>query len=285
MVNAYVVSLSAFLTNLAGLTPPGLGMSVAAAFVQGGEYLASFRSEFVGTLLMVACTFSAGKWIGGESMRMAWTSHFLGVIAADFFGGGPHVNPAVTMSMWCLGKCSYTEAYVRVAGQLGGGLIAFPLFHAISDAMKLVPFGGPEFNVPDDMDHAVEAFLSESMATFSLMFVIYILNWELHFGANHYIIKQSLTAICIRALIEFFPTAGPAMNPMLATAWHVFGVGTTYEYPDDFQHYFVYWVGPFIAAIAASIVYVIYAGGTIFGMQLPIGPIKKPKVTTTKKKD
>jgi glycerol uptake facilitator-like aquaporin len=45
---------------------------------------------------------------------------------------------------------------------------------------------------------------------------------------------------------------------MLATTWHVFGVGTTYEYPDDFQHYFVYWVGPFMAAITASIIYVIY---------------------------
>lgn len=45
---------------------------------------------------------------------------------------------------------------------------------------------------------------------------------------------------------------------MLATTWAVFGVGTTYEYPDDFQHYFVYWVGPFMAAIAASIIYVIY---------------------------
>jgi hypothetical protein len=75
-----------------------------------------------------------------------------------------------------------------------------------------------------------------------------------------------------------------------------------------------------MAAIAASIIYVIYgtllagrdtrmtafprpfcicsishsfvsshleptAGGTIFGMRLPVGPIKKPKATATKKKD
>jgi glycerol uptake facilitator-like aquaporin len=163
---------------------------------------------------MIAFTFSAGKWIGSESMRMAWTSHFLGVITADFLGGGPQVNPAVTMSMWCLGKVSYTEAYVRVAGQIGGGLVAFPLYHAISDAMKWTPFGGPEFNAPEDMEHAIEAFLSETGATFLLMFVIYILNWELNFGKNHYIIKQSLTAIAIRTLIELFPTAGPSMNPV-----------------------------------------------------------------------
>lgn len=186
--------------------------------------------------------------------------------------------------MWCLGKCTYTEAYVRVAGQLGGGLLAFPLYHAISETMEWTAFGGPEFIQPDDAEHAVEAFLSESCATFLLMFAIYILNWELNFGKYHYAIKQSLTAITIRALIELFPTAGPAMNPMLATSWHVWGVGKTYEYPDDFQHYFVYWIGPFLAAILASIVYVIYAGGTIFGRTLPIGPLKKPKKVLLSKK-
>jgi glycerol uptake facilitator-like aquaporin len=214
MAQAAVESLSAFLTNLAGLVPPGLGMSLATAFIQGGEYLAPFRHEFVGSLLMIGFTFSAGKWIGGESMQVAWLSHFLGVIASDFLGGGPHVNPAATMSMWCLGKCSYTEAYVRVAGQIGGGLVAFPLYHALSDAMKWTPFGGPEFNAPADTEHAVEAFLSETGGTFFLMFVIYILNFELNFGKHHYIIKQSLTAIAIRTLIELFPTSGPSMNPV-----------------------------------------------------------------------
>jgi glycerol uptake facilitator-like aquaporin len=214
MVYVYVESLSAFMTNLTKIIPPGLGMALAPAFIQGGEYLSAFRHEFVGSLLMIAFTFSAGKWIGSESMQVAWISHFLGVIAADFLGGGPHVNPAATMSMWCLGKCSYTEAYVRVAGQIGGGLVAFPLYHALSDAMKWTPFGGPEFNAPADTEHAVEAFLSETGGTFCLMFVIYILNWELNFGKYHYIIKQSLTAIAIRTLIELFPTSGPSMNPV-----------------------------------------------------------------------
>jgi hypothetical protein len=78
MVRAYVEALSAFLGNLAGMLPPGLWLSFATAFIQGGEYLSSFRHEFVGTLLMVGFTFSAGKWIGSESMRMGWMSHFLG---------------------------------------------------------------------------------------------------------------------------------------------------------------------------------------------------------------
>jgi hypothetical protein len=61
---------------------------------------------------------------------------------------------------------------------------------------------------------------------------------------------------------------------MLATTWNVFGVGAAYEYPDDFQHYFVYWVGPWMAAIAASFLYVIYgmlvAGRDIFIIACPL---------------
>ena len=116
------------------------------------------------------------------------------------------------------------------------------------------------------------------------MFVIYILNWELHFGPYHYIIKQTLTAVAIRLLIEHFPTAGPAMNPMLATAWAVFGVGTKYEYPSAFEHYFVYWIAPCTAAICASITYAIYNGDKIFGATLPFGPLKGKKTAAKAKK-
>jgi len=281
MVKAIVEMLSQATKDAFDYIPPGIFLAFAAAFLVEGKYMKQFRQEFIGTFLMIGCTFSAGKWVGSESMHVAWASHFLGVLAADYFGGGPQVNPGVTISMWCLGKVNYTEAYIRISAQMAGGLLAFPLFHIISDAMNWTSFGGPEFTL--DGDHPVEAFLSEFCATVLLMFLIYTLNWEMHFGAYHYMIKQSLTAIGIRALIEFFPTSGPAMNPMLATAWAVFGVGTTFEMPSELDHYFVYWMAPAMGAILASVLYVIYAGGTIFGATLPIGPIKK-KVAEPKKK-
>jgi glycerol uptake facilitator-like aquaporin len=112
-----------------------------------------------------------------------------------------------------------------------------------------------------------------------MLFLLYSqLNWEMHFGTYHYIIKQTLTAVAIRALIELFPTAGPAMNPMLATSWYVFGVGKTYQYPDDHLHYFVYWVAPFLAGILAAVTYAIYNGDDVFGIKMPLGPFKTKKV-------
>jgi len=74
------------------------------------------------------------------------------------------------------------------------------------------------------------------------------------------------------------------MNPMLATAWAAFGVGDSFEFPSHPSHYFIYWFAPTLAALLASIAYVIYAGGTFLGMTLP-GPIKKKAITSSKKKN
>ena len=285
MVKENVATAATFFEDWMQFLPPGLILVVMFAFIENGKYLSAFRHELIGTLLMICFTFSAGKWVGSQDIKIAWAAHAVGVILADKLGGGPHVNPAMTTTMWSLGKCGYTEGLVRVAGQMGGGLLAFPLFHAISNHLKLEPFGGPEFNMESDEYGTAEAALSEFCATVCLCFAIYFLNWEFNFGAHHYIIKQFLTAVAIRALIEFFPTAGPAMNPMLATAWAAFGVGSTFDFPDNFAHYFVYWVAPCVAAVLSGFLYAIYAGEKFFGHTLPIGPIKsKPVVVSSKKK-
>eukprot|EP00978_Attheya_sp_CCMP212_P004112 scaffold8884_cov44-Attheya_sp.AAC.2 len=287
-----IASFAALVRAVASYLPPGIMLSLSAAFISNGEYFSSWMDEFVGSLLMIACTFSAGKWIGADSLPVAWASHAVGVIAADYFGGGPQVNPAVSLSMWSLGKISYTEFFVKVCGQMMGGMVAFPLFQYVAHTtLGLNELGGPEFQATDD-DEAVGAFLSEFFASVLLMFLIYAVNWELNFGKYHYIIKQTLTAVGIRFLIEVFPTAGPAMNPMLGTAWAVFAAykktGSTH-YPEDPMHYFIYWLAPFCAALVASFAYSVFDGTPFFGKKLSIGPIKPstapaPTETATKTK-
>jgi len=282
ILKPYVPTLKNAVDDVTGFFPTGLILSVAAGCVEHKKYWSAYVKEFIGTLLMIVFTFSAGKWIGADDITVAWSVHAVGVILADYIGDGQHVNPAVTVSMWALNKCSYTEGFVRIAGQMGGGLVAFPLFHFVSEQFGLTPFGGPEAS----HENYAEAFVSEFVASFLLMWVIYILNWEFNFGKNHYIIKQFLTAVAIRALIEFFPTAGPAMNPMLATAWYVFGVGTNGEFPDDTTHYFVYWLGPFVAGVLAAITYIIFDGNDkLFGTySIPIGPLRPKKAEAKKAK-
>jgi len=282
LLKPFVPTLKNVFDDVIAFSPTGLILSVAAGLVEHQKYWSVYVKEFIGTLLMISFTFCPGKWIGQDDITIAWSAHVVGVILADYIGGGQHVNSAVTVSMTALGKNTYTEGFVRIAGQMGGGLVAFPLFNYISEQLNLTPFGGPEFSQDNDVD----AFLSEFLASFLLMWVIFILNWEFNFGKYHYIIKQTGTAVAIRALIEFFPTAGPAMNPMIATSWYVFGVGTNGEYPDDTAHYFVYWFGPFLAGILAAITYIILDGNDkLFDTySVPIGPLRPKKAEEKKEK-
>lgn len=282
-----ISSLSNLINTLSQYTPPGLILGVSAAFISDGQFLDPWLAEFFGTLLMIFLTFSPGKWIGTDSLPVAWAAHAVGVIASDYFAGGPHVNPAVSLAMFSLGKCSYTEMYVRMSGAMAGGLVAFPLFLYFSDSLGWTALGGPEYSPNDETDDFGEAFANEFFSFLFLIAMIYVLNFELHFGSYHYWIKQTMTALGIRYLIEVFGLTGPAMNPMLGTAWAVFATPTTSSFPEGSEHYFVYWVAPFLAAIVGSFGYAVYSGLPFFGQQLPFGPIKAvapPAVDDKKKK-
>lgn len=274
--------ISNLVTTISSTSPPGLILTCLVLPLSSFKNVSIYIAEFIGTLLMIGLTFSPGKWICSESLYGAWMVHALGVIAADKIGGGQHVNPAVSVAMWSLGKCDYDEAYTRIAGSMAGGLVAFPLFKIMSDNLGWTPLGGPEFNSDGDEDGSASAS-SEFVATFLLCCLIYLVNWELNFGKFHYWIKQTLTALGIRFLIEVFPAAGPAINPMLGTTWAVFAFG---EYPVDELHYLVYWVAAILGALVASFFYAIYDGCEFFGKKLPIGPINPPttKVNTSGKK-
>lgn len=285
-------SLAAVLAKLSSFTPPGVVMGLTSAFLGDGKYVSSWCQEFIGTFLMIGLTFSPGKWWGTSSLITNWLSHGVGVVLADYIGGGPHVNPAVSVSMYALGKCTYTEMYVRIMGSMVAGLFAFPLFYHLASTLGMTELGGPEYNLQDETDDGAAGFLNEFCATGLLMVAIYALNFELHFGKHHYWIKQPLTAVAIRYLIQVFPTSGPSLNPMLGTSWAVFAAGdsasTGVHFPTSPEHYLVYWAGPVLGGLFATFFYVVYAGGSFFGMTLPIGPLKQqpaaPSPSTNTKK-
>lgn len=273
--------LSSVVREISEILPPGFLLTLLVIPISNFKHFKTYTNEFIGTLLMIGLTFSPGKWIFADSIYLAWAAHSIGVVAADKLGGGQNVNPAMSVAMWSLGKCDYTEMYVRIAGAMGGGLVAFPLFKAVTDILGWTALGGPEFHAEKDGDGSLSA-CSEFFATMLLGFLVYAVNWELNFGKHHYWIKQTLTSWGIRILIETFPTAGPAMNPMLGTCWAVFASGSI---PQDYRHYFVYWVASILGVLTSAFLYAVYDGCKFFGRTLPIGPIHGPKKVSVEKKE
>merc|ERR550532_1795556 len=106
--------------------------------------------------------------------------------------------------MVALGRLPYPSFLCRVAAELAGGLVAFPLCRWIAGRLQLPPLGGPSFDyVAEPLG---EPAGHEALATFVLCLGIFLLNWELPVR-KLYIAKQGLTAVLIRFNLETFKRA------------------------------------------------------------------------------
>eukprot|EP00621_Florenciella_sp_RCC1693_P004824 CAMPEP_0182530238 /NCGR_PEP_ID=MMETSP1323-20130603/5762_1 /TAXON_ID=236787 /ORGANISM="Florenciella parvula, Strain RCC1693" /LENGTH=421 /DNA_ID=CAMNT_0024739527 /DNA_START=21 /DNA_END=1286 /DNA_ORIENTATION=- len=218
-----------------------------AVLAIGWERKNEFAKEFLGTILMVVCTFTPGPYFGHLKGYEEWLAHMAGVIVADYLCGGPHVNPAVTTAMFVWRKISLLQWIVYVAAQVAGGIVAFPFVQALSTPYG-VTIGGPGIAPGTTFEDAV---WSEGAATFVLLMGIFIFctTWI----GQIYPVKQPIVAAVIRGCIVYFGKTGPAINPMLGTTWAFYVSGMVW--PSDASHYIVYWLAPMLAASVATLLW------------------------------
>ena len=268
-----------------------VALCVAAAPIGAGRSLVkAWWTECYGAAVMIACTFSPGKWWGVAGTVVApathpalaaidsvvpldWVLHWFGVAVADRSCGGPHVNPGVSWTMCCIGKIPYAQFVTHVAGQMLGGVVAFPALQALAAHLGWTPLGGPAIS-PDiagaDLQRAVA---HEFAATLLLCLGIFAIALEAPFK-DVYVAKISCIAGLIRTLIVYLGAAGPAMNPMLATTWVLYETGS---FPTFYAHYLVYWAAPLAAATLAAAIYALLKpGATCLGVVLRPG-VPAPK--------
>jgi MIP family channel proteins len=168
-----------------------------------------------------------------------------GVTATMNISGG-HLNPAVTVAMWSLGKIRAGLAVVYVVAQLLGAILAGLLVYASFPAadVRAVHAGAPALGAGIGPGHGVvlEAVLTFLLVTSVLLTAV---DWRAP--------KVGGYGIGLTVLFDVLAggaATGAAMNPARS-----FGPALVSGF---WANEWVYWVGPVLGALVAAAVYALF---------------------------
>jgi aquaporin Z len=217
-----------------------------------------FLSELIGTALLVGIglsvvilNFGQGspviRWLPDAGLRRAVTGFLFGstgaLIALSWVGkeSGAHINPAVSLAFWLMGKQKASHAAAYAAAQLVGAVLgALPLL-LWGGLGRSVAFGattpGADFSLG-------QALLGETVTTFALVAGLF-------FFLRHDRFRPFTPALFpfLYAAMVFMeaPVSGTSTNPartlgpaVVSGAWH---------------GWWVYWVGPAAGAMLGVLLF------------------------------
>jgi aquaporin Z len=122
---------------------------------------------------------------------------------------GAHLNPAVTLAFWRLGKVANWDALFYVLAQFLGGLSGVLLLVAILGASFLEPPVSAVATVPGEAGDVI-AFLAESVISLLLMLVVLFASNDRRLASSTGVFAGLLLAVYIT--VEA-PLSGTSMNP------------------------------------------------------------------------
>jgi aquaporin Z len=161
---------------------------------------------------------------------------------------GAHLNPAVTLTFWRLGKVKAWDALLYVAAQFVGAIAGVGLAAAVLGRRLADPAVNYAATVPGT-GGAVVAFGAELLMTFALMMVILIVTNRP--GLNRFTGLFAGTLVATYIVFEA-PVSGMSLNPArtLGSAVHAHA----------WTALWVYFVAPLLGMLAAAQLYVSIRG-------------------------
>lgn len=201
------------------------------------EALGTFFLVLIGPGAAMVDAFSGGR-LGPVGIALAFAFVVTAMIYALGHLSGAHINPAVTLGFWSVGRFPAAEVAPYIIAQCSGGVAASLVLQSTLGAVGDLGATLPQISVPS-------AFVIEWLLSFALMFVIMAVATDDRVAGGFAAIAVGLT-VGFCALMGG-PITGASMNParslgpaLIGGLWH---------------GHWLYWVAPVTGMMAAGRTY------------------------------
>jgi aquaporin Z len=225
------------------------------------EYLIELAS--LGMFMVSACAFAAllghprspaHEWVGDGVAQRVVMGLAMGLTAIALIyspwgqRSGAHMNPAVTLAFWHLGKVQAWDAVFYTLSQFAGGLLGVFIARAFLDPWLLDPAVNYAVTIPGRYGPS-GAFVGETVISFVLMATVLVVSNT----PSHARYTRLLAGILIGLYIIFeAPISGMSMNPA-RTFGSAFSAGV-------WTHLWIYFTAPLLGMIVAAEGYIRLCG-------------------------
>ena len=216
--------------------------------------LALYLCEFAGTAFMLFFGISAVAFMSapGSPVPFVHNDALRRLITGMLFAGGStavvysplgqrsgaHINPAVTLAFWRMGKVPTRDAVAYVVAQMLGAIAgAFVAGAAFSPLVRAVDYA---VTTPGQGYGVTWALIAEIIITFLLVFTIFVCVNKPRIASRTGLIAGGLVAVLV--MIEA-PVSGTSLNPARSLAPALLA--------PHYASLWVYFVGPVLGALLA----------------------------------
>lgn len=206
------------------------------------EFVGVFFLVFLGAGAVVTNTYREGV-VGLVGIALAHGLALSIAVSATMNISGGHINPAITLGLWSVGRIGWRQAGLYVLAQLLGAIVAALAIKGLFPevAGRIAQLGTPQLAPAVTLTQGI---LIEAVLTFFLAFAV------MGTAVDPAAPKVGGFAIGLTLTMDILaggPLTGAAMNParafgpaLVANAW---------------LSQLVYWAGPILGAIAAIQLY------------------------------
>lgn len=222
-----------------------------------------FLAELIGTALLVffgcmGCATNLG--VPSTHLNICINFGLTVMMIVQIFGcvSGSHINPAVTAAAYIYQLVSLPMAALYFVAQMIGGFVGFGLLKAVTPANVVYPVNatvGLCTTMPNESISPIQGMAVELIITATLIWVVCGV-WDPRNAKHHDSVPLKFGFTIATLALAAGPYTGASMNPARSFAPAVWN--------GNFEHHWVYWVGPMAGAIIAALAY-----KTVFRREVP----------------